>query len=111
MLLDEPFGALDALTRTRMHALLQDLCARHRPAVVLVTHDVDEAILLADRTLVLVDGTITLDAPVSLRPATGPGRPGLPRAAVPAAAGAGRYRVRLNHMTTARKGGVNQMTC
>ena len=66
MLLDEPFGALDALTRTRMHGLLQDLCARHRPAVVLVTHDVDEAILLADRALVLVDGTITLDTPVNL---------------------------------------------
>jgi sulfonate transport system ATP-binding protein len=66
MLLDEPFGALDALTRSRMHALLQDLCARHRPAVLLVTHDVDEAILLADRALVLVDGTITLDVPVRL---------------------------------------------
>jgi sulfonate transport system ATP-binding protein len=66
MLLDEPFGALDALTRTRMHALLQDLCARHQPAVLLVTHDVDEAILLADRVLVLVDGTITLDVPVGL---------------------------------------------
>ena len=66
MLLDEPFGALDALTRTRMHALLQDLCARHRPAVLLVTHDVDEAILLADRALVLVDGKITLDAAVGL---------------------------------------------
>ena len=66
MLLDEPFGALDALTRTRMHALLQDLCARHRPAVLLVTHDVDEAILLADRVLVLVDGHITLDAMVAL---------------------------------------------
>jgi sulfonate transport system ATP-binding protein len=66
MLLDEPFGALDALTRTRMHALLQDLCARHRPAVLLVTHDVDEAILLADRALVLVDGRITLDVPVDL---------------------------------------------
>ena len=66
MLLDEPFGALDALTRTRMHALLQDLCARHHPAVLLVTHDVDEAILLSDRALVLVDGRITLDLPVSL---------------------------------------------
>jgi sulfonate transport system ATP-binding protein len=66
MLLDEPFGALDALTRTRMHALLQDLCARHRPAVLLVTHDVDEAILLADRALVLRDGTITLDLPAGL---------------------------------------------
>jgi len=66
MLLDEPFGALDALTRTRMHGLLQDLCARHRPAVLLVTHDVDEAIGLADRVLVLVDGQITLDAAVRL---------------------------------------------
>ena len=64
MLLDEPFGALDALTRTRMHALLQDLCARHHPAVLLVTHDVDEAILLADRVLVLVNGVITVDLPV-----------------------------------------------
>jgi sulfonate transport system ATP-binding protein len=66
MLLDEPFGALDALTRTRMHALLQDLCARHHPAVLLVTHDVDEAILLADRALVLVDGKITLDVRIGL---------------------------------------------
>ncbi len=66
MLLDEPFGALDALTRARMHGLLQDLCARHHPAVLLVTHDVDEAILLADRVLVLTDGTITVDLPVRL---------------------------------------------
>ena len=66
MLLDEPFGALDALTRTRMHALLQDLCARHNPAVLLVTHDVDEAILLADRVLVLADGAIPVDLPVAL---------------------------------------------
>ena len=53
LLLDEPFGALDALTRIRMHALLRTLCARHTPAVLLVTHDVDEAILLADRVVVL----------------------------------------------------------
>ena len=66
LLLDEPFGALDALTRIRMHALLQQLCARHRPAVLLVTHDVDEALLLADRVLVLVDGTISLDLAVAL---------------------------------------------
>jgi sulfonate transport system ATP-binding protein len=66
MLLDEPFGALDALTRIKMHALLQRLCARHRPAVLLVTHDVDEAILLADRIVVLVDGALTFDAYVDL---------------------------------------------
>jgi sulfonate transport system ATP-binding protein len=65
MLLDEPFGALDALTRTRMHGLLQDLCARHNPAVLLVTHDVDEAIGLADRVLVLGGGAITVDLPVA----------------------------------------------
>jgi sulfonate transport system ATP-binding protein len=76
MLLDEPFGALDALTRSRMHVLLQELCARHRPAVLLVTHDVDEAIALADRALVLVDGTITLDVPVGLRRPRDRGHPG-----------------------------------
>jgi len=53
LLLDEPFGALDALTRIRMHGLLRSLWERHRPAVLLVTHDVDEAILLADRVVVL----------------------------------------------------------
>ncbi|MFD3747011.1 ABC transporter ATP-binding protein [Nocardia sp. NPDC058633] len=61
LLADEPFGALDALTRIRMHALLQALCRRHRPAVLLVTHDVDEAVLLADRVLVLGEGRITID--------------------------------------------------
>jgi sulfonate transport system ATP-binding protein len=66
MLLDEPFGALDALTRIKMHALLQRLCTLHRPAVLLVTHDVDEAILLADRIVVLVDGAIAFDAQVDL---------------------------------------------
>jgi sulfonate transport system ATP-binding protein len=66
MLLDEPFGALDALTRIKMHALLERLCARHHPAVLLVTHDVDEAILLADRIVVLVDGTISFDVNVTI---------------------------------------------
>jgi sulfonate transport system ATP-binding protein len=76
MLLDEPFGALDALTRVLMHGLLQDLCARHRPAVLLVTHDVDEAIALADRTLVLADGAIRLDVPVRLPRPRDRGHPG-----------------------------------
>ena len=66
MLLDEPFGALDALTRIKMQSLLQRLCALHRPAVLLVTHDVDEAILLADRVTVLVDGAIALDIRVNI---------------------------------------------
>ena len=66
LLLDEPFGALDALTRIRMHTLLQRLCARYTPAVLLVTHDVDEALLLADRVLVLTDGVLSLDVPVDI---------------------------------------------
>ncbi len=61
LLADEPFGALDALTRLRMQALLHDLVRRRRPTVVLVTHDVDEALLLADRILVLKDGQIAED--------------------------------------------------
>ena len=63
---DEPFGALDALTRIRMHGLLRELCQRHRPAVLLVTHDVDEAIALADRVLVLDAGRITVDVTIDL---------------------------------------------
>lgn len=61
LLADEPFGALDALTRIRMHVLLRELWERHRPSVLLVTHDVDEAIVLADRVLVLERGRIGLD--------------------------------------------------
>jgi sulfonate transport system ATP-binding protein len=61
LLLDEPFGALDALTRLKMHGLLRQLCERHQPATLLVTHDVDEAISLADRILVVKDGHISLD--------------------------------------------------
>jgi sulfonate transport system ATP-binding protein len=61
LLADEPFGALDALTRIRMHGLLRDLCRRHRPSVLLVTHDVDEAVKLADRVLVLDHGRITVE--------------------------------------------------
>ncbi|MGK8524627.1 ABC transporter ATP-binding protein [Nocardia asteroides] len=66
LLADEPFGALDALTRIKMHALLQELCAEHRPAVLLVTHDVDEAVLLADRVLVLDNGHIAVDQRIDL---------------------------------------------
>jgi sulfonate transport system ATP-binding protein len=66
LLADEPFGALDALTRLRMHDLLRRLCARHHPAVLLVTHDVDEAIALADRILVLDRGRLAADIAVDL---------------------------------------------
>jgi len=76
MLLDEPFGALDALTRSRMHVLLRELWLRHEPAVLLVTHDVDEAIALADRVLVLDRGVITYGIPVALDRPRDPGSPG-----------------------------------
>ena len=66
ILADEPFGALDALTRIRMRDLLRELCTRHRPAVLLVTHDVDEAITLADRVLVLQEGRIEVDEPITI---------------------------------------------
>ncbi|MBA9032053.1 ABC transporter ATP-binding protein [Rhizobium leguminosarum] len=66
LLADEPFGALDALTRLKMHDLLRKLCARHRPAVLLVTHDVDEAISLADRILVLDEGRLIEDLKIDL---------------------------------------------
>jgi sulfonate transport system ATP-binding protein len=66
LLLDEPFAALDALTRLRMQQLIADLCLRHQPATLIVTHDVEEAILLADRILVLRDGRLATDVPVTL---------------------------------------------
>jgi sulfonate transport system ATP-binding protein len=61
LLLDEPFAALDALTRIKMHALVRALVERHRPAVLLVTHDVDEAIVLADRVLVMREGRLAFE--------------------------------------------------
>ncbi|GJD53704.1 Vitamin B12 import ATP-binding protein BtuD [Methylobacterium crusticola] len=64
LLLDEPFAALDALTRLRMQDLVRRLCARYRPGTLIVTHDVDEAVRLADRVLVLRDRRLTLDVAV-----------------------------------------------
>jgi sulfonate transport system ATP-binding protein len=66
LLLDEPFSALDALTRIAMHRLVLRLWESHRPAVLLVTHDVDEALILADRVLVLASGRIVFSGPVDL---------------------------------------------
>lgn len=65
LLLDEPFAALDALTRLRMQDLVADLCRAHQPAVLLVTHDVDEAIRLADRVAVLRAGELITDERVT----------------------------------------------
>jgi sulfonate transport system ATP-binding protein len=66
LLLDEPFAALDALTRLRMQELVSQLWATHQPAVLLVTHDVDEAVLLADRALVLEHGRIAVETRIDL---------------------------------------------
>ncbi|MGC3983747.1 MAG: ABC transporter ATP-binding protein [Pseudorhodoferax sp.] len=66
LLLDEPFAALDALTRLQMQRLVAQLWQRHRATVLLVTHDVDEALLLADRVLVLEHGRIAEDIAVEL---------------------------------------------
>ncbi len=69
LLLDEPFAALDALTRIKMHELVLKLWRSHRPAVVLVTHDVNEAIAMADRVLLLERGQIASEERiVSTRP-------------------------------------------
>ena len=66
VLLDEPFAALDALTRARMHDLVRALRQRHNATMLLVTHDVDEAIALADRIVIMRDGRIGSEHPVSL---------------------------------------------
>ena len=76
LLADEPFGALDALTRLKMHVLLRKLCAAHQPAVLLVTHDVDEAIVLADRVIVLDEGKLVAEELISLSTPRSPADPG-----------------------------------
>ena len=63
LFLDEPFSALDALTRITMHRLVLRLWNRHQPAVLLVTHDRDEAASLGDRVAVVVDGEVRQIAP------------------------------------------------
>lgn len=66
LLLDEPLGALDALTRIEMHRLIEQLWREHGFTAVLVTHDVSEAVALADRIVIIEDGRIALDQQVDL---------------------------------------------
>ena len=66
LLLDEPLGALDALTRIEMQRLIESVWRELRFTAVLVTHDVAEAVALADRVLLVEDGRVTLDEPVAL---------------------------------------------
>lgn len=66
LLLDEPLGALDALTRIEMHRLIEGLWQRNGFTALLVTHDVQEAVALADRVILIEDGRIALDERIDL---------------------------------------------
>ena len=66
LLLDEPLGALDALTRIEMHALIERLWLENGFTTLLVTHDVQEALVLGDRVLVVDDGAIVFDVAIDL---------------------------------------------
>ena len=70
LLMDEPFGALDALTRARLQDELMTICAKTQATTVMVTHDVDEAVLLSDRIVMMTNGpaatigeVLTVDLP------------------------------------------------
>ncbi|MEM7024368.1 MAG: ABC transporter ATP-binding protein [Pseudomonadota bacterium] len=66
LLMDEPFGALDYVTRISLHLLLLDLWRETRRTIVFVTHDIEEALILADRILVMSDGRVVDDLAVGL---------------------------------------------
>lgn len=66
LLLDEPFGALDALTRMTLQSVLKNLITEEQPTVVLVTHDIDEALYLADRVLVFSNRPATVLSEIEL---------------------------------------------
>jgi sulfonate transport system ATP-binding protein len=66
LLLDEPLGALDALTRLEMQKLIEEIWLREKFTAVLVTHDVEEAVALADRALVMEEGKIIAETRINL---------------------------------------------
>jgi sulfonate transport system ATP-binding protein len=66
LLLDEPLGALDALTRIEMQSLVEATWQESRSTAVLVTHDVEEAVTLADRVIVLEEGRISLEREIDI---------------------------------------------
>ncbi len=66
LLLDEPLGALDALTRIEMQQLIEELWQEQRFTSILVTHDVEEAVVLADRVILIKDGKVGMDVQISL---------------------------------------------
>ncbi|HET7577910.1 MAG TPA: ABC transporter ATP-binding protein [Bacillales bacterium] len=65
-LLDEPFGALDAMTRDRMQGWLLEVCARFQPVVLFITHSIDEAVYLSDRVYVLSDRPARIKDEISI---------------------------------------------
>ena len=66
LLLDEPLGSLDALTRLEMQALIEKIWVQRRFSVVLVTHDLEEAVVLADRVLVMEQGQFVFEQEIPL---------------------------------------------
>lgn len=66
LLLDEPLGALDALTRIEMQSLIERLWQQHGFTVLLVTHDVAEAVALGGRVILIEEGSVTLDLGIDL---------------------------------------------
>jgi NitT/TauT family transport system ATP-binding protein len=66
LLADEPFGALDYVTRRQLQAVLRDLWQRMRKTVLFVTHDVDEAMILGTRVIVVRNGSIAEDRAIDL---------------------------------------------
>jgi sulfonate transport system ATP-binding protein len=77
LLLDEPLGALDALTRLEMQRLVESIWKQHGFTAVLVTHDVTEATILGDRVILIEDGRVTFDEKVDLPRPREYGQPGL----------------------------------